>query len=423
MDTYDYLGKVLGVEKSQLERLDSVMAERTGRADILEKVRKENEDRISTTLALLGATQKSASHVREVLKNAVLAHEAQLLSFLTIIEGQNQFEKAAKLAKKIAKSSPGFFLKRQYAEEILRKRRPENLLKYLGYANVDELFEKNDVLEAFSALRFVESDEWMHQTFEEAYSAFTPADFEEREIEIKVLGSEWHEIAAKFVAKKHHNVSHLKEFGVIFINPIQEDVQGKFLRDFALLLHYFHEVEFYSKLFKKYSWGSDFAVRLKALLRGDVKEVSLVGDGSPSQVSQSETWEGKWLIVQRYLFKENPSDPRLFLPRVNPESMHWLRGERDLALFSGAGEKLDMKLWHNLDWVGGLFDGEKDEIVSFDLEDNAMAAVSFIENKNEFFTYHQREALWTKIFMEYVGGEEEMERLLIENFDKGVIKF
>ena len=68
----------------------------------------------------------------------------------------------------------------------------------------------------------MESDEWMHETFEVAYSGFTAADFEERPIEIKVLGKEWHEVAKQFVAKKHHNVSHLKEFGVIFLNPIQE---------------------------------------------------------------------------------------------------------------------------------------------------------------------------------------------------------
>ena len=50
------------------------------------------------------------------------------------------------------------------------------------------------------------------------------------------------------------------------------DVPGKFLRDFALLLHYFHEIEFYSKLFKKYSAEENFAEKFKSLLRGDVKE-------------------------------------------------------------------------------------------------------------------------------------------------------
>ena len=43
--------------------------------------------------------------------------------------------------------------------------------------------------------------------------------------------------------------------------------------------------------------------------------------------------------------------------------------------------------------------------------------------KEENFNYHQREALWTKLFSEYVGGEEAMEKTLLDNFDKGIIKF
>jgi len=250
----------------------------------------------------------------------------------------------------------------------------------------------------------------MHQTFEEVYSHFTPDDFEEREVEVRVLGPEWHDISEKFVAKKHHNLSHLKEFGVIFLNPINEDIPGKFLRDFALFLHYFHEISFYSKLFKKYASEDGFSDKLKSLLRGDVAEVY-------------KTSPGEWLIVQRYLYKENPNDPRLYIPRVNPESIHWMRGERDLTLFRSEEARLDLSLWHDLDWIGGIFDHGNEEVVSFDLEDNAMSLVSFMEGKNESFNYHQREAMWTKIFFAYVGGEEEAEKLLIENFDKGVIKF
>jgi len=53
-----------------------------------------------------------------------------------------------------------------------------------------------------------------------------------------------------------------------------------------------------------------------------------------------------------------------------------------------------------------------------------MTLVSFMEGEErQYFNYHQREAMWTRIFSEYVGGDDNMEKLLIENFDKGVIKF
>lgn len=408
MNPYEYLGKILNITPAFLERLDAAMGTRSGKKDVFRRIAEENETQVQNVLAELGIAGRSVPEMKHAMKEAVLSHEKELVEYLQNVEGATEFEKAANLAKRIAGVPKGFFLKREYAKDILRKHTPENLLAFLGHKDVEELFSKTNIVEAFSALRFIESDAWMHETFERAYSSFSVNDFEEREVEIRVLGPEWEEIAKKFVAKKHHNVSHLKEFGVIFLNPIKEDMPGKFVRDFALLLHYFHEIEFYSKLFKTYSKEADFSSRFKAFLRGDVREVKEVG-------------EGEWLIVQRYLFKEDPSDPRLFLPRVNPESMHWARGERNLAEFAAScGMKL--KMWRDHDWVARSFDGEGN-LVSFDLEDNAMSAVSALEGRGEYLTYHQREAMWTKIFMEYAGGEGEMERLLLENFDKGMITF
>ena len=410
MNGCDSLAKVLGVDTLMLESLESEMEERTGKTGVLDKIYHENCNIIDSTLDVLNSKDKSVAHVRSVLRKTVFSHERELLDFLEVIEGKTKFDKATVLARKIAKVGPGFFLKKEKAEEILKKRRPKNLLDYLGLKSVDELLSKHDITETFAVLRLMESDEWMHETFEETYSKFTPDDFEEREIEVRVLGPQWRKVGEKFAHKKYHNLSHLKEFGVIFINPIEEDVPGKFFRDFALILHYFHEIEFYSKLFRKYSKGNDFSQKLKMLLRGDVPEIYKVEPG-------------EWLIVQRYLAKENPKDPRLFIPRVNPESMHWLRGERDLALFRDPDAKLDLRLWHNLDWIGGIFEDGDREIVSFDLEDNALSLVSFMEGKEESFNYHQREAMWTKVFSEYAGGEAKTEELLVENFDKGVIKF
>ncbi len=405
----NYLSKILGVGETMLENLDAEMSRRTGKSGVLEKVYKENNAIVGSILSSLNINNQSVSDIDVAFRKQIITNEQELLNFLETVEGRGIFERAAILARKIANVGKGFFLKKEYAKEILRKRPPENLLKYLKIANVDELFLKYDVAEAFSALRFIESNEWMHKTFDEAYSGFTPDNFEEREIEIRVLGPEWGEVAKKFVEKKHHNVSHLKEFGVIFINPIKEDTPGKFLRDFALLFHYFHEIEFYSKLFRKYAAEGNFADKLKMLLRGDVPEVKKTGSG-------------EWLIIQRYLFKENPSDPRLFLPHVNPESLHWMRGERDLADFGFKRDDITLELWNNSDWVA-CFAWNQNKIISFDLEDNAMSEVSFGEGKGESFNYHEREAMWLKIFSEYAGGEEKMEQLLMDNFDKGIIRF
>jgi hypothetical protein len=404
------ISKILGVDEAFLEKLDAEMAKRTGKSGVLNAVSAENKAIMERTFRALAIPMSaSVDEMHAALRSAIKVNENELLKYLQTIPGETEFEKAANLAVRIGHVGKGFFLKKEYGAEILRKSKPENLLKFLNAKDVDELLAKHDVTEIFSALRFIESEEWMHETFEKAYSGFTASDFEEREIQIKVLGPEWFEVAKKFVAKKHHNVSHLKEFGVIFLNPISEDIPGKFIRDFALLLHYYHEIEFYSELFRKYVPDPNFATHLKSLLRGDVKKVNAVA-------------EGEWLIVQQYLWKINPNDPRLFLPRVNPESMHWFRGERDLARLGEERSDLDLEMWLNRDWVS-YFDGKSESLVSLDLEDNAMSQVSAAEDKKEYFSYHQREAMWTKIFMEYAGGEEAMEKLLLENFDKGVIVF
>jgi len=409
----EYLSKILEVSPEFLAELDREMTNVTGKKNILDKVAEENEALINKTLGLLNTGERKSEHVRMILREVSFLHEKFFLEFLEIIEGKTRFEKAANIARKIAHVTRGIFLKKKLAEEFLLKREAPNLLNYLKCKNMEEVLARYDVFEVWSALRFVETNEWMHQTFDEIYKNLSPDNFEEREIQIKVLNEEWREIAEKFVAKKHHNVSHLKEFGIIFLNPIAENIPGKFLRDFALILHYFHEINFYSKMFLKYLDYPDFNQKFKSLLRGDVNEIKDI-----VQLPKSI-----WLIVQRYLWKENPADTRLFLQRVNPESLHWARGERDLGLISGVGKKLDLNMWHNLDWVGGVFSDGEDEIVSFDLEDNVMSAVSFAEGKNEYFNYHQREAMWTKIFCEYVGGEENMENILINNFFKGAVDF
>lgn len=414
MTSYEYFGKILDIDPSVLSHLDETMIARGKRKGVFDELMKKNQEQIERTLQALNSTDRSASHIRSVLRKAILAHEKQFLAFLNLIEGNTIFEKEAVLARKIAKVGKGFFLKREKAREILMRRPPASVMKFLGYTDIREMLEKEDITELFVSLRFLETQAWMHETFEVAYSAFTPHDFEERDVELRVVGPRWRKVGEAFVAKKHHNVSHLKEFGVIFLNPIAEDVPGKLVRDFALLLHYFHEVEFYSKLFKRAALGSDFATRLKSLLRGDVT-------GDKEKITSTKP--GEWLIVQRYLWKEDPKDPRLFLPRVNPESMHWSRGERDLTIFGAEDARLDIAMWKDLDWVGGVFDHGDEEVVSFDLEDKAMTLVSFMEGKEQHFTYHQREALWTKIFEMYAGGESEMEELLLEHFDKGVIQF
>ena len=403
--------------KGKLEELERAM-QKAGFEPALEKVAKENEELIRNALQELGLNENTtAEEIREALGRKAEEGDSQLYEFLQIDRNKIDFEKVADAAREITTESEGFFLKKELGAEILRKRAPEGILKYLGYKDVGELLTKEDITEIFSALRFTETDEWMHKIFAVAYSKFTPNDFEHRPIELKVLGPQWAEIGKKYVEKKHHNVSHLKEFGVIFLNPIAQSGVGKFVRDFALLLHYFHEIAFYSKLFERYASLLDFNEKFISLLRGDVLDAD-------------ETKPGQWLIIQRYLWKENPQDPRLFLPHVNPEAMHWRKAEEDLVVFGKKHKEINLEFWNQLWSVAGFFPSSakasqgtaRKELVSFDLEDNAMMLAHKAEGKDVKLTYHQHEALWNKIFATYAGGYEQLEKYVIENMENGIIK-
>jgi hypothetical protein len=297
---------------------------------------------------------------------------------------------------------------------MLNRYPPHNVIEHFGYRNVEELFDNEGFASVMASLRFTQTAQWMHEFFDAAYSNLTPDDFEERDVVLQILDPKWLVIAEQFMKKKYHNVSHLKEFGIIFVIPIHLDAPGQMMRLFTLLLHYLHEVPFYSGLFRQYRDAPDFSLRFRSLLRGDV----------PGSVIAQPKTGMTWRIVQRYLSKDNPDDFRLFEPHVNPEADHWWRAEEDLKRLSRImpTEKgqLDVGWWAGLDCVGYVATDVttgKEELVSFDLIDLIMSLVDGGDAKH---IYHQQEALWNKIFVEYMG-RERMQELIAGNIVDGFI--
>ncbi|MEK7203478.1 MAG: hypothetical protein AAB627_00115, partial [Patescibacteria group bacterium] len=408
-DSFNRLAKILRVQPETLLDLEQKMAIITGKTGVIEKIVQENDLLIDRTLSEVGLTRKSSA---QEIRQAFQARLAHLDNQLYEILDKPDLSKMSGVCTKLCEVSiglvnlkTGFFIKMERAVELLEKYPPQNLLDFFGYKSVRELIDKESFESVFAALRFTQTTDWMHKFFDEVYNDLKPEDFEEREIQLKVLEEKWFRfalrkaqlanrgsstksglnVAEKFLEKKYHNVSHLKELGIIFIVPLKLDTPGEVLRIFTLLLHYLNEVPFYSKLFKRFSKEPDFIEKLKSLLRGDVLDVSKVQNLKPN---------AKWLIIQRYLAKDNENDQRLFMPHVNPEAEHWYKAEESL------GKLGPSFLWKELDFVGDFF-GE--ELVSFDLIDLVMTLVKKGEIK---YLYHQEEALWNKIFIEYLGREK-----------------
>ncbi|MEX1068470.1 MAG: hypothetical protein WED08_01545, partial [Patescibacteria group bacterium] len=127
---------------------------------------------------------------------------------------------------------------------------------------------------------------------------------------------------------------------------------------------------------------------------------------------------------------ENPTDPRLLVPHISPEALHWSRASTNL---SALGETLSevervadgLSFWKGKAHLCG-FTPESDQLISFNFEDNVFSLAS---NPSEAFseggqyTYHVREALWNRFFEEWFDNKDVLETLMIEDFGQGFVGF
>jgi len=419
MNSYEKLARILKTSPEALQDLDQKMSKITGQNGVIETIASQNEILVTKTLHELGLNRSApAETVYTSLIHRLIHLDQMLYELLDSPDLSKMSQACGKLcetALKLYNPPKGLFIKKEKITELLDKFPPDNMLTYFGYANTKELIDKEGLISVVSALRFTQDQEWMHKFFDTAYRELKPEDFEERNVELKVLETKWLNVVDKFIEKKYHNISHLKEFGIIFVIPLPIDTPGETIRMFTLIMHYLHEVPFYSDLFRKFIKDPDFITKFKSLLRGDVIE---------DEKLKIKNEKLTWLVIQRYLAKDDENDPRLFLPHINPEAEHWLKVSEDLnrldRMMDDSENKVGLGYWASLDFVGDFFKDERghDQLVSFDLIDLIMSLVKKGQIK---YLYHQQEAIWNRIFSEYMG-HEKMNQLIEENMIKGLIE-
>ena len=412
-NSIEKIAKILRTNEDNIRKIDKRLSAVTGKRNVLDKILEENETKIKSRLSELGVSGNF--YTKEVYSALIskIGADSKVFSEAMgnpISGGKADFNKVLATIKEVSGEHKGFFLKEGKAREFLINEPPQNVVKYLGYDSAESMLEKEDLFEVFSSLRLLENSEWLNTTFFKQYSSLRPGDFERREIVIKALDEKWNKAAESFMKKKWHNISHLKEMGIIFVIPKVLGVPGELLRMVSLIFHYLSEISFYSELFEKSSeTPPTFAEDVISLLRGDVIDRKITeGDKS------------LWLVIQRYLAKKDENDWRLFVPHINPETFHWMRAEQRLA---GIGDHLahfgnNLKFWEDLDWVGDYFRNESGNeiLISFDLVDTVMSLVK--EKELIKYSYHHQEALWNKIFIEYFG-RDQLEYFLKEHLLQG----
>ncbi len=395
------IAEILRTDKHYLSELEKRMTAVTGKTGVLEKIISENEELVRDRLLTLGVQKEaSAKEVYDALISKIDADDHHLFEVLAkpVCRVQGDCQRIAETSRRLSGQPKGFFLKHDKAREFILKEPPEETMRFLGYDSAEKMLASENLLDVYSSLRFIEGSEWLNGKFFKQYETLTPDDFEEREIEVRALDAKWGKAAEQFVVKKKHNISHLKELGVVFVIPTMLGISGEILRMFALILHYLYEIPFYSGIVKDLAGNRQtFAVNFISLLRGDVLDRHF-----------PDIEKSRWLVVQRYLAKDDENDWRLFVPHINPEALHWQKAEESIAK---AGDVLnhfekELNFWKGLDWVGDYFKDESgvDVLVSFNLVDTVMSLVK--EKEMVKYLYHHQEALWNKIFSEYLGGDQ-----------------
>jgi uncharacterized protein (TIGR00730 family) len=361
----------------------------------------------SMRLMGLDPTSSTGPEIYQALQNHLDAD----IKRLSKIIGAHESDDVEYLVPFMIKAADGvefdrkvFVLKREKGKELLRQMPPEQLMQKLGYTDVDVMFENEDFDEIYTALRFSEGPEWLNR-YDELFATVEVSDYEERDLRILQMDHEKYvDLAAHFVQKKLHNVTHTKEMGTIVVVPMHaKTMRGLILKTLPLLLHYMNEVKLYSSFFKLKSKQPHF---------GKVVMETLIAD--PGTASQMAGNKIHWRVIQRYLgrHKDDPNvDPAEWEPHVQPEDLHWRRAE-DLLY------KIDPKLefWKDRDYVAFNFD---DFPVTFNLFD-----VSFAYSNQEpyegRYAYHFRESLWNEIFVRYMGFPN-LRKQVLESLDNADI--
>lgn len=407
------IAKILRIDRRIIKEIEDRAGSATGKRNVLDKIIEENESLIKQRLQLkeLGGTI-FAEEIYQALIEKIRIDDLQLFKALGKPSFMLKEDVDAVLAKvkELIPPAKGFFLKKEKAVEFLKNEPPAKIIKYLGYGGVDELIAREDVYEVFSAIRVFEDAKWFNETFAKQYLALTPNDFEEREVQIVSLGQKWVGVAQSFLKKKYQNISHLKEFGVIFVIPLELGMLGEVTRMFSLALHYFYEVQSYAEFFKIFATNPQtFGANLASAIRVDI-----ISERPP------KTGKQQWLIIPRYLTRYDENDWRLFEPHISPEALYWGKAERALVNINTIFKDVhvDFTFWQGLDWVGDYFKTRAgiEVLVSFNLVDAIMTLIR--EKELEKYLYHHQESLWNKMFIEYFG-EEQLEKVIKENFVRG----
>lgn len=307
-----------------------------------------------------------------------------------------------KAVTKLPLSLKVWAIKHSVAKRIIKSLPPKKVMKQLGYKSIDSLLKREHIDEIMAATRFIESKAWGDKLVK-AYKKLSPSDFETRDVAVRVLDKQrWGNTADSYILSRKHNITHLKEMGVIMILPLPlTRMRGAVITILPLVLHYINELRSYSAYFKMQQVRPDF---------NDVLVKTLLQD--PKNTAKFAGHDIHWRIIQRHFGNQDSViHPELFEPHVQPDDLFWRKAESVIYWLEPA-----LKFWEDLDYVAALY---PNSVVPLGLMDNA---VSYCNQASygQHSLGHFRRSLWNEILIKYIG-QEPFEQAVINQLSDQVV--
>lgn len=309
----------------------------------------------------------------------------------------DQLKAIAKALKKLRMPKSCWVIKHSVAKKLLKSLPPKKVMDVLHYKSVDSMLKRENIAEIFTAVRFMETEAWQRRLVK-SYKKLRPSDFEIRDIEILFLKREkWGAAADAMCRSQRHNITHLKELGVVMILPLPvRRLRGVVITVMPLAIHYINEIRSYSSFFKLQQVLPNFSeVIIRTILDDPKSSVKVSGQ------------DIHWRVLQRHFASKTAGEhPELFEPHVQLEDLSWRKAEDILYTFEPA-----LKFWEDLDYVGT----NSELPVSLNLMDNAVNYCNGLEYGNQSVG-HLRESLWNEIYLRYMG-QESIESIVIKQLN------
>ncbi|MFZ1323639.1 MAG: hypothetical protein WAQ57_00580 [Candidatus Saccharimonadales bacterium] len=402
------LSQILAAEEPLFSMSIKQLEEATGRPGMDARLIAEIIQKTQATAKALGLDPKDTTgeELYFALLNKIRIHDLHLVRHIGGTKPDDAQELMPLIKKAVDKAKlpkDAWVLKKSVAKRMLHASPPKAVMKHLGYTSVESMTKRENLYEIYGALRFAESPGWLKK-FNAGYKNLHPSDFESRGIEIIIMDkNRWGDIAEEFVKKKRHNITHLKELGVILMLPTKlEKLHGIAITAMPLLLHYLNEIRLYSAFFKLSQVKHNFGRVVAETLNADIRSAAVMAGNHVH-----------WRVIQRYYGKlGNENHPEIFEPHVQPEDLHWRRAEEQLYHIDP-----ELGFWKDLDYVGIMAGSQP---VSLNLMDVSMSYCTGAPYQHRII-FHLRESLWNELFMRYMG-HKVLEEQILRQLDNNMIK-